>query len=154
MSPARAGTSAVVAVLGAAVLLLVLLTWASSIGPERVVSGGHVDRIRADEPSFLTATADADSEDPLEEARKEASAEPPGWVGALAFVLELLTVAVVAFLAFGLIRKLRQLWKYRTRRTRSPPEEVAFEVLGTPAHLSEVLEEDAAGQRAELAEEG
>ncbi len=56
MSPARAGTSAVVAVLGAAGLLLVLVTWSASIGPDRVVSGGHVERIRPDEPSSATAS--------------------------------------------------------------------------------------------------
>ena len=49
-TPARAGTSAVVAVLGAAGLLLVLVTWAASIGPDRVVSGGHVEQVRPDEP--------------------------------------------------------------------------------------------------------
>jgi hypothetical protein len=153
MTPARAGTSAVVAVLGAAGLLLVLVTWSASIGPDRVVSGGHVERIRPDEPSLATATDDPEK-DPVEEARKQERGEPPAWVAAVAFVLELLTVCVVAFLALRLLRKLHGLWKGRTRRRRSPPEAVEFEVLGTAAHVTEVIEEDAAEQRAELAEEG
>ncbi len=153
MSPARAGTSAVVAVLGAAGLLLVLVTWSASIGPDRVVSGGHVERIRPDEPSLGTSSADAD-DDPVEKAREQERGEPPGWVEAVAFVLELLTVAVVAFLSFRLLRKLRQQWKDRTRRRRSPPEDVPFEVLGTAARVAEVIEEDAAEQRAVLSEGG
>lgn len=152
MTPARAGTSAVVAVLGAAGLLLVLVTWAASIGPDRVVSGGHVERIRPDEPSFATASDSA--VDPIEEARNQERGEPPGWLDAMAFVLELLTVAVVGFLAVRLLRRLHQLWKGRTRRRRSPPEEVEFEVLGSAARVAEVIELDAADQRWELAEEG
>ena len=153
MPPARAGTSAVVAVLGAAGLLLVLVTWSASIGPDRVVSGGHVDRIGPDEPSLATTTADAD-DDPVEEARKKDRGEPPGWVGAVAFLLELLTVSVVAFLVLRLLRRLHQAWRGRSRRRRAPPAEVDFEVLGTAAHVAEVIEEDAVEQRAELAAEG
>jgi hypothetical protein len=40
-NPARPGTSAVVAVLGAVALLLVLVTWTASIGPDGVASTSH-----------------------------------------------------------------------------------------------------------------
>jgi hypothetical protein len=153
MSPARAGTSAVVAVLGAAGLLLVLVTWSASIGPERVVSGGHVEPIRPEEPSTATATSTAEK-DPIEEARKQERGDRPGWVDALALVLELLTICVMAFLALRLLRKLRQLWTARRTRRRTRLEEVEFEVLGSASHVAEVIEQDAADQRAELAEEG
>jgi hypothetical protein len=143
----------VVAVLGAAGLLLVLVTWAASIGPDRVASGGRVERIRPDEPTAATEPADG-AVDPAERARRAERGEPPGWVGAVAFVLEALTVVVVAFLVWRLLRRLRGSWRRRTRRRRAPPVEVDFEVLGTPAHVSQVIEADAPGQRASLAEEG
>jgi hypothetical protein len=149
MTPARAGTSAVVAVLGATGLLLVLVTWAASIGPDRVVSGGHVERIAPAEPSFSTAVGD--EKDPIAEERSKPRGEPPLWLGAVAWVLEILTLAVVVFLAFRLLRKVHQLWRARTRRRRPPPEVVDFEVLGSAARVSEVIEADAAEQRAGLA---
>jgi uncharacterized protein DUF4129 len=140
----------VVAVLGAAGLLLVLVTWAASIGPDRVVSGGHVERIRPDEPTD-TSSAVGDEKDPVQEALEEKRGEPPGWVGAVAFALEILTVGVLLFLVGRLLRKLRQLWLARTRRRRRRPEDVEFEVLGSQVRVTEVMAEDAEEQRALLA---
>jgi Domain of unknown function (DUF4129) len=150
-SPARAGTSAVVAVLAAAGLLLVLVTWAASIGPDRVVSGGHVERIRPNEPSLSTSNT-ADPKDPIQEARDKKRGEPPRWLGAIAFALEILTVAVVLFLAGRLLRRLRQAWLARPRRRRPPrPEDVDFEVLDSAAQVTEVMSDDAEEQRTLLA---
>jgi hypothetical protein len=151
-SPARAGTSAVLAVLAAAGLLLVLVTWAASIGPDRVLSGGHVERVApADRPSSSTPTAD--SKDPLQEARDQKRGEPPRWLGAIAFALEILTLVAVLFLVGRLLRRLRQAWLARTRRRwrRARPEEVDFEVLGSAAQVTEVMSEDAEEQRSLLA---
>ena len=152
-TPARAGTSAVVAVLGAAGLLLVLVTWAASIGPDRVVSGGHVERIRPDEPSFSSNTSNP--KDPLAEAREQKRGEPPGWLAGIAFAVEILTVGVLLFLLGRLLRKLRELWRARSpRRRRSRAEDVQFEVLGSAAQVTEVMSEDAEEQRTQLAIEG
>lgn len=149
-TPARAGTSAVVAVVGAAVLLLVLVTWAASIGPDRVVSGGHVERIRPDEPSF--STQPAHGKDPIQEALDKKRGEPPSWLGAIAFGLEILTLVVVAFLLGRLLRRLRLAWLARTRRRRpTRPEDVEFEVLGSAARATEVMAEEAEEQRSLLA---
>ena len=149
-TPARAGTSAVVAVLGAAGLLLVLVTWAASIGPDRVVSGGHVERIRPDEPSFSNNTAKP--KDPLAEAREQKRGEPPGWLAGIAFAVEILTVGVLLFLMGRLLRKLRELWRARTPRgRRGRAEDVQFEVLGSAAQVTEVMSEDADEQRTLLA---
>jgi hypothetical protein len=149
-TPARAGTSAVVAVLGAAGLLLVLVTWAASIGPDRVVSGGHIERIRPDEPSLDSSTADP--KDPLAEAREQHRGDPPGWLAGIAFAVEMLTVVVLLLLAGRLVRRLRQLWRGRSRRRRRrPPEDVDFEVLGSAALVTEAMSEDAEEQRELLA---
>jgi hypothetical protein len=77
-------------------------------------------------------------------------------LGAFAWVLELLTLVVLAFLLAQLVRKLRRLWRARTRTRRrvGRPEQVDFEVLGSAARVSEVIEADAAEQRAGLAESG
>jgi hypothetical protein len=149
-TPARAGTSAVVAVLGAAGLLLVLVTWAASIGPDRVVSGGHIERIRPDEPSFSTQTANP--KDPLQEAREQKRGDPPGWLAGIAFAVEIVTVGVLLFLVGRLLRRLRQAWRGRSRRRRPRrPEDVEFEVLGSAAQVTEVMSEDAEEQRTLLA---
>jgi hypothetical protein len=152
MSPARAGTSAGAAVLIAAGLLLMLVTWAASIGPDQVVSGGHVDRVQPQPTSATPVVVEAP--DPVAEARDRHRGEPPAWLGTIAWVLELLTLAVAAVLLVRLLRALRRLWRARTRRRRAPPEEVEFEVLGSAGHLSEVIEAGAAQQRAGLVEGG
>jgi hypothetical protein len=149
-TPARAGTSAVVAVLGAAGLLLVLVTWAASIGPDRVVSGGHIERISPDEPSVSTETADP--QDPIQEAGEQKRGDPPGWLVGIAFAVEILTVCVLLFLVGRLLHKLRQMWQARSpRRRRRRAEDVEFEVLGSAAQVTEVMSEDAEGQRTLLA---
>jgi hypothetical protein len=149
-APARAGTSAVVAVLGAAGLLLVLVTWAASIGPDRVVSGGHVEQVRSEEP---TETASVDeTEKQIEETRNEKRGQPPDWLSAIAFAVEILTIGVVLFLVGRLLHKLRQMWLLRSpRRRRRPPEDVEFEVLDSAAQVTEAMSEDAEEQRTLLA---
>lgn len=151
-SPARAGTTGVVAVLGAAGLLLVLVTWAASIGPDRVVSGGHVEPVHPTQP--IATTTVPPPPDPQQEARRH-QREPPEWQSIVAFVLELLTVGVVLFLAGRLLTRLRQLWLARRRRRRRlTAEEVEFEVLGEAEQVTEVIAEDAEEQRTQLAFEG
>jgi hypothetical protein len=147
-SPARAGATAVVAVLGATALLLVLVTWAASIGPDRVVSGGHIEPVH---PKPTTGTTAPPASNPLQEYWKH-HREPPGWQYALAFVLELLTVCVVLFLAVRLLASLQQMWlgRRRRRRRREEEKEVAFEVLGSAQQVTEVIAEDALEQRTEL----
>jgi hypothetical protein len=150
----RAGTSAVVAVLGAAGLLLVLVTWAASIGPDRVLSGGEVEPVEVSDPPPPTQTADTD--DPVEEERHKERGDPPDWVGIVAFVLEVLTICVGLFLVYRLLRRLRESWLSwrRRRRRRRVPDEVEFEVLDSTARVTRAIEEDAAGQRDQLAERG
>ena len=147
-SPARAGTTAVVAVLGATALLLVLVTWAASIGPERVVSGGHIGSANPSKPTSGVTVKHAPR--PLKPFPHH-HREPPGWQYALAFVLEILTIGVVLFLAVRLLAKLMQLWLTRRRRgRREKEEEVEFEVLGSAQQVTEVIAEDAVEQRHEL----
>jgi len=152
VTPARAGTTAVTAVLGATVLLLVLVTWAASIGPDRVVSGGHVERV-GQVPT--TASGNPYARNPLQGLGHHQRGDPPGWLGVVAFALEVLTFGVVLFLAVRLADKLRRTWVRRTRRRRRRrPENVDFEVVGSAARVTAAMAEDAAEQRTGLAFEG
>ena len=106
MTPAKAGTSAVLAVVGAAVLLLVLVTWAASIGPDRVLSGGHVDPLAPLTPTSSTPVV-GDEPDPIERARDEHRAdEAPAWVRLLALTVQLLGLLLAGYLLFrfGIIK--------------------------------------------------
>jgi hypothetical protein len=150
VTPARAGTSAVVAVLGAAGLLLVLVTWAASIGPEQVVSGGHVERIEGNRPR-LDSSLISQGHGP--QLPGHDPADPPAWVGAVAFGLELLTLGVLIFLLGRLLRRAREAWQERRmvrRRPHEPPAQVEFEVLGSAQHVTDVMAEDAEEQRSIL----
>jgi hypothetical protein len=141
----------VVAVLGAAALLLVLVTWAASIGPDRVVSGGHIEPIQAESPTD-TRSVDNSTEQQIEEERTKKRGEPPDWLAAVAFVVELLTIGVALFLVGRLLQKLRRWWLLRPpRRRRRPPEDVEFEVLDSVGQVTEAMSEDAEEQRSLLA---
>lgn len=148
MSPARAGTSAGAAVLAATGLLLALVTWAASIGPERVASGGHLTGAEPQTPSVTPVVGP--EKDPLAEERQERRSDPPAWLGAIAWAAELLTLAVAAFLVLRLLRRLRRVWRARPSRRAPPAPEVDFDVLGSAAHVSEAMVADAEAQRGAL----
>ena len=154
MSPAKAGTSAVVAVLAAAGLMLVLVTWAASIGPDRVLSGGGIDAVEPIAPT-TSASVLGDEPDPVEEERNKERGDPPAWVGVVAWLLQAALVALTAYVVFRVWRGVRERWTgWRRRRRGEEPDEVEFEVLGSVEHVGTVMEEDAAGQRAALVEDG
>ena len=150
-SPARAGTTAVAAV-AAAVLMLVLVTWAAAIGPERVFTGGGTFIRDTSGPIASSTTAEVGEEDPQDRLRDKHGGPAPTWVRVLAVIVELAVVGVVLFLLFRLFRRLLQRWKTRERRRRAPAI-VDFEVLDPIAEVVAAIEEDAAGQR-ELLETG
>jgi Domain of unknown function (DUF4129) len=144
----------VVAVLGATGLLLVLVTWAASIGPDRVVSGGHITRAQETSPTATVTVRSSADGDQLDQPRRHR--EPPGWQDALAFGLELLTLGVALFLFVRLLGRLEKAWRQRRRRRRRGPpgEEVEFEVVGSARQVTEAIAEDAAEQRTLLAVTG
>jgi hypothetical protein len=148
-SPARAGTSAVVAVLGATGLLLVVVTWAASIGPDRVVSGGHISPVQATSPTATVSKSSSSEDDPFGHGRRQT--EPPAWQNALAFALELLTLGVALFLVVRLASGLQKAWRKRRQRRRGPPaEDVEFEVVGSARQVTEAIAHDAEEQRSLL----
>lgn len=152
-SPARSGTTALAGV-GAAVLMLVLVTWAASIGPDPIFTGGSGATGDTAAPSPTpSATTEEGLETKKEELREEHQGKAPGWVRALAVLVEIAVLLVVVFLAVRLLLRLWERWRQRERRVRRTTEAVEFEVLDPIAEVAAAVEDDAQEQRG-LLEEG
>jgi hypothetical protein len=150
-SPAHRGTS-VIAVLGAAVLLLVLVTWTASSGPGQVLS-------RHRDPEQHTGSGQAPVGPPPGKGNGRdlvqfAQGSLPGWVGAVALVVLLSLLFVALFLAGRLARHLRLGRPTVPRWRRQPPEEVPAEDLDPMTRVHELLSQDAEEERAQLAHQG
>jgi hypothetical protein len=148
MTPRRAGTSAVVAVLGV-VVLLVLVTWAASTGPDHVLR-------RPGPPAgsaFLThdgSTAQLGPES--HNVPPSEPAHPPTWLRLSATLVELLASVVFLYLLGRLLAYVRERWVNRERRPTRQQPDVEFDVLGDPVGLAAALEADAGEQRRRLEE--
>ena len=137
--------------LGATALLLVLVTWAASIGPGQLISGGDVPR--ADElETTVPAQPEPSGAPTLGGDRDPSRGDSSGLVRVVAFILQGLVVALLVYAGVRLTRRLRQGWR---RRPREPdPGAVEFEVLDAAAEVRAAMDDDAAEQRALLAEPG
>ena len=143
-------TVAVAAVLGV-VVVLVLVTWAATIGPSGVLTGEGPAAVRPT-PTPTTEPASPVSPGDIERIRERVdNREAPGWVTAVALVLELLVAAVALYVVWRGVRWARDTWDAR-RRSPPRPAEVEFDVLEAPALLSAELRGDADEQRRLLAD--
>src|SRR5688572_23272942 len=148
MTAGRATVSAVAAVLGAALLVVVLVTWAASIGPDGVLEGRGLEAQRSSESPTEPPTpsaSDAPRTDP-ERIADRAAGEPNRWIRTLAFLVELATLCLVLFLLFRFARWLREAYDARRRRDERP-HEVAFDVIETPGLVRREMLHDAEAQR-------
>ncbi len=123
---AGAPLTAVVGVLAAVGLLLVLLAWAATIGPDEVVAGGR-------EPSYETPSATpVDNADAGAGARdRDGQRHELLWLILTVTVSVLAGVLLLALLLSGVRWLLTRNW--RRRRLERDPEEIPFETLGAPA---------------------
>jgi uncharacterized protein DUF4129 len=146
-SAARASVTAVVGVLGAVALLLLLVTWAATIGPQEVVTDPGNPPTNLSVPT-TTATSAPD--------QGGHTAPPPG-KGDRDVLFTVVTIvatllATIVMLAV-LLTALRWLLTRDWRRRREPePDEVEFDPLDSPALLAEALVAGAPAQRAALEE--
>lgn len=147
-------------------LLMVLVAWATLIGPDEVFTGpGTIERtITPTERTCIPApTTGSDGttevpdnpenlpvceapDDSLNQARDLVrQADPPMWVKVLVWTIELLLV--VAILALAVLAALRAK-ELVQRRTRFGGERRAaeFDTLGEPARVAAAIAEDAAEQ--------
>jgi hypothetical protein len=139
----------VAGVLAGALLVLVLVTWAASIGPSEV--------LRGDGPSPVGTPTDtraptSDAEVTLEEDLPEESGETPGWMKAAAFVVDVAVVVLIAVLLLRYVvlptaRRARRRRDLRRRRGRAGEDDVDFTALEPAQRVATALLDDAAAQR-------
>lgn len=131
---------AVVAVLGV-VLVMVLVTWAATIGPSGVLTG---DGPRPDRSTASPTTESVSPQSPGDLERileRNDRRDAPGWVTVVALVLEVALALAVAYLLYRGGRRAWEAWDAR-RRPAPRPQHVDFDVLDTPARLAEQLASD------------
>lgn len=147
MTAGRATVSAVAAVLAAALLVVVLVTWAASIGPGGVLEGPGIEARRST-PSPTESTPTGSVTPQTDGQRLEDSTPGPAnpWLRTIAFVVELATLCLVLFLLFRFAQWLREAYDARRRRDERP-EEVAFDVIEAPGLVVREILHDAEAQR-------
>jgi hypothetical protein len=138
----QAGRHAAVAV-GCTLLVTLLVAWAASIGPGRVLEGEGPGRIVLDTPT--TSDTAPTGEPGLEPLPPPERREPSLLLAVVAVVLQ---VAALGVLLVGLFLAVRWLWDLRLRiRRRVPTPEVEFDVVEAPERVAEAVVRDAADQR-------
>lgn len=140
-------------VLAAALLVLVLVTWASSIGPSEVLRGDGPSR--AGTP---TETQPSEEVAVPEEEKEGTGSDTPAWIQVAAFLVDvavvvLLVVLVVRYVLLPLVRRTRTRRERRRRRRPGGADDVEFTTLEPPQRVARALLDDAAAQR-RLLEEG
>ena len=146
-SPARESLTAVVGVIGAVGLLLLLVTWAATIGPQEVVTdAGNPTTSAPVEPISVTATPEEQGQARPE---RERGGDRDVLFAVVAIVASALaTVVMLAALVTVVHWLLTRRWR---RRTEKEPEEIDFDALDAPARLAEAMVADAVDQRRALA---
>jgi hypothetical protein len=144
---ARASITAVVGVLAAVGLLLLLVTWAASIGPQEVLTDdGNPPSYASDIPTVPTPT--------LFTTGPWAGSQGRGEPGVLLTVFTIVAAVLAAVVILALLLTVVQ-WlltrNWRRSGSHPEPEEVAFDPLNAPALLAESMVADARGQREMLA---
>jgi hypothetical protein len=143
----RAAVTAVAAVLGGVVLLLVLVTWAASIGPSGVLTGEGPEPVRTTmtettEPAEVESRLRLEEQDRLEERHR---GDRP-LLRALALVLEVVGGIAVLLVVFLGARRAWRAWDAR-RRPPLEPAEVDFDPLAARSVVQEQMTADADVQR-------
>src|SRR3954447_25389108 len=145
-TPARASVTAVVGVLAAVGLMLLLVIWAASIGPQEVVTKeGHPPSYASRSPTTATTTADPVTSN--QRNRGDGQGDVLVTVVTIAAVL-LASVVMLAMLLYAVRWLLTRNWH---RRRQPEPEEVDFDPLDSPAALAGAMVAEASRQRELLA---
>lgn len=140
---ARQASSAVAAVLGAALLVVALVTWAATIGPSDVLRGDGLPVSTAtptEATSTVTPSGTATPTDGERLEQREPDGHSPGWVRTLAFLVEIATLLLGLFLLWRLLQWARESYDARDRRL-PPPEDLDFDVISTPQAVDRILDD-------------
>ncbi len=145
-SAARASVTAVVGVMGAVALMLLLVTWAATIGPQQVVTdAGNPPSYAPLSPSSSSAAPNTQNADPRD---REDHHEVLFTVVTIVATM-LATIVMLAVLLTVLRWLLTREW--RRSRSEPEPEEVEFDPLDAPSALAEAMLSGASSQRHVLA---
>lgn len=142
-------------VVAATLLVVVLVTWASSIGPNDVFRGDGIAPVGPPSESQSVAEGSAGGEPTFEE-EEPPDVEVQPWVRYLMFLVDialvvLLVVLLVRYVILPLVRRVRE---RRERRRGDGPDPHDFSVLEPPQRVARALLDDADDQRRLLVEGG
>jgi hypothetical protein len=149
MGSRRAGLSAAVAVCGV-LLVVVLVTWAASIGPSGVLTGPGPTVDRTSEPTEESPSDEPSAAEPdVFDDLRDGGPEPQPLLGYVALALMVAGLGFVVALGY---RTARRAWAEHAARRRpaAAPDEREFDVVSAPARVAQEIERDAVEQRARL----
>jgi hypothetical protein len=142
----RASLTAVGGVLGAVALMLLLVTWAATIGPEEVVRGKGNPPTNMSVPPKPTVTVPANPG----HDRPQGGGDSDVLFTLMTLVAVTLATVVMLAVLLSVVRWLMaREWKLRRREPE--PEELEFDPLEAPALLARAMVVDASAQRELLA---
>jgi len=147
MSGRRASVTALAGVLGAVALMLLLVTWAATIGPDEVVRG------EGNPPSYETLPT-SETAEPVEPTSNRGSAgngEQDLLLTVVSIVATVLGAVVMLAVVLSVLRWLLTR-DWRRHRREPEPEEIQFDPLDAPAEIARTMVARAREQQAVLAE--
>jgi hypothetical protein len=145
----------VAAIVVAALMGMLMVTWAATVGPSSVLEGDGPTFLAEPSPTVASTTADPVGDRARAKAAEDNDGSAVGdlLVNALTvffLVGAVLLVAVVAVVGYRGLGRLRD--AVRARRGEADPDATGFDVVDPPTRLARALTEDAGRQRALLAE--
>jgi hypothetical protein len=151
MTARRASTVAVASVVATALLVVLLVTWASSIGPSGVLRGTGPSP--AGTPT-VTASSASPSEDAVEPRPEQEERPRPAWLRTLAVLVDAAVAVAGVLLLLSLARTGVRGWRVRRYRRRrlAAADEVEFDVIEPPVAVAREILAGAAEQRQALLE--
>jgi hypothetical protein len=147
MSARGASITALAGVLGAVALMLLLVTWAATIGPDEVVRG------ECNPPTYetLPTSQTAEPVEPLGDPQPAGGGDRDILFTIVSIVATVLAAVVTLAVVLSVLRwLLTRDWRWHRREPE--PEEIEFDPLDAPAQVAQTMVARAREQRAVLAE--
>jgi hypothetical protein len=147
MSARRASATALAGVLGAVALMLLLVTWAATIGPDEVLRG------EGNPPSYetLPTSETAEPADPTGNTGSPGNGQQDLLLTIVSIVVTVLGAVVMLAVVLSVLRWLLTR-DWRRHRREPEPEEIPFDPLDAPEQIARTMVARAPEQRAALAE--
>jgi predicted RNA-binding Zn ribbon-like protein len=147
MSARRASATALAGVLGAVALMLLLVTWAATIGPDEVLRG------EGNPPSYetLPTSETAEPADPTGNTGSPGNGQQDLLLTIVSIVVTVLGAVVMLAVVLSVLRWLLTR-DWRRHRREPEPEEIPFDPLDAPEQIARTMMARAKEQRAALAE--